>query len=222
MTSYGLFINALVAAVLLSPDEDWIKKCMIENCPLAPPWPWNPYAPLDPHEFLHFSVVFCFCMAITVMVLYLTGAFKRERPIRHMTEEEVRQMADSISKALPLLEQLQGAALRRECRLVVTDLLSSVDFCLTSVREYYIEHNPQNRAIVECLRIILHTGTLLRLRLDMTRTMLLFSPLLSRACRHTVAAAKQYDELMGHINCFNLKTLVSPGLLPVIRLTQHN
>jgi hypothetical protein len=188
-------------------------------CEMWPPGhaPASCYPP-DAHPFFHFTVAFCFMTAIALLFAYLTRAFQRENTVT-LSEKQARRLSEKLSEALGLVRSLRGPALRKECKVIVSGLLVSVDFTLGKVREYYADHEPEGQAVLGCMAAVLRSGRRLRLYLDRTRTMLRFSPFLSRAFDRTFEAVRQYEELVALVRRCNSKLHDSANPLPILEFT---
>lgn len=218
MTSYNLLVLAVKFLGVLQLPLD--AECL------------NRDQPPDPHPFLHFAAVLLFALAIATLILYLTRTVTRKRMVRRSSEEErallswgVRtliKILERISNALAMLEKLRGKALRDQCEFVLDGLRFSLDFNLAMVRDYYMDYEPKDKVVIECLGAILRAGVRLRLHLVRTRAMLLFPPLLSRVCRRTMAAARDYTELVKLIQCCNAKLPESAIPVPAFELVLPN
>jgi len=159
----------------------------------------------------------CFIAAIVLLFSYFAGSFERERRVI-LSDEEARRLSKRLSEALGLVRSLNGAALRRECKVIVGGLLVSVDFTLQQIREYYADHEPEEEDVLHCLGAILRSGQRLRFYLDRTQTLLRFWPLLSGASDRTLEAVRQYEELVALVQCCNSKLPDSASALPLLRL----
>lgn len=164
-------------------------------CELWPPGPDNPCLPPDPHPFFHFAVAMCLCVAFGVLYAYLTRAFQRERRTA-LSQGEVRQWSEWVSEALSVIDDLRGLALRKESITIVKGLLLSVDYTLQSVREYYVDCNPEEDDALRCIAAIIKSGRALREQLAVIRIILVLPPLAPHAFKQTLKAVQQYKEFV--------------------------
>lgn len=164
-------------------------------CELWPPGLDNPCLPPDPNPFFHFTVAMCLFVAFGVLYAYLTRAFQRERRTP-LSQGEVRQWSEELSEALSVINDLRGLALRKKSITIVKGLLLSVDYTLQSVREYYVDCNPEEDDTLRCIAAIIKSGRALREQLTIIRIMLVLPPFARHAFRQTLKAVQQYKEFV--------------------------